>query len=235
MGVKRGHMVSRGYLEAWADKRNAVDVIDLQDQRGFSTSINNATVVSYAYDAKVLTRDLEKIYSDIEDAGIRVIAKLRKEGQILTDRERGAMIAFLDMHLDRGRYADQTKLKAPALVLKDTGEVDEAELRLGDVISLSQALPEVLRIKTLGLDHWDWKVWPVEFSLVTGDGAVLLWAPKINAEVCTVSFPLSPDRLLVIGQDLPDGVPINHRMGGNSKRWIVGQRGSLNLEWASAT
>lgn len=54
MGVKRGHMVSKGYIEAWADSRNVVDVIDIQDRRGFPTSIHNATVVSYVYDPKVL-------------------------------------------------------------------------------------------------------------------------------------------------------------------------------------
>lgn len=235
MGVKRGHMVSKAYLEAWADNRNAVDVIDIQDQRGYSTSINNATVVSYAYDAKVLTNDLEKTYSKIEDAGIPVIVKLRRGSQTLTDRERDAMVAFLEMHLDRGRYADQTKLRAPALVLNTRGEVDEAELSLGDIMLLSQSLPGVLRIDSLRLGAWEWKVWPVDISLVTGDGAVLLWAPAKNRRVCTITFPLSPTQLLVIGQDLPDGVPINHHLGKNSKRWIVGERGSLRLDWADTT
>ena len=145
------------------------------------------------------------------------------------------MIVFLDMHLDRGRYADQTKLRAPALVLKTGGEVEEAELRLGDVLLLSQSHPEVLRLPTLGLDKWEWKVWPVE-GLVTGDGAVLLWGSSSkDAEICTVTFPLSPTRLLVIGRDLPDGVPMNDRIASNSKRWIVGVRVSLKLDWADAT
>jgi hypothetical protein len=234
MGVKRGHMVSEGYIKAWADKRNVVDVIDVQDRRGFSTSVHNATVVSYVYDPNVLTRDLEKAYSKIEDFGTPVIVKLR-EGESLADEEFDAMITFLDMHLDRGRYADQTKLRAPALVLKIGGEVEEAELNLGDVLWLSQSLPEVRRLKTLGLDQWEWQAWPVE-GLVTGDGAVLLWGSSTkDAEVCTVTFPLSPDRLLVIGRQLPDGVPMNDRIAFNSKRWIVGERGSLNLAWADAT
>jgi hypothetical protein len=227
--------VSRGYIEAWADSRNVVEVIDIQDRRGFPTSINNATVVSYVYDSTVLTHDLEKDYSKIEDVGTPAIVKLRDGGQSLTDRERDAIIAFLDMHLDRGRYADQTKLRAPALVLKTGGEVQATELRLGDVLLLSQSLPEVLRLPTLGLDQWEWRVLPVE-GLVTGDGAVLLWASSSeDAEICTVTFPLSPTRLLVIGRDLPDGVPMNDLIASKSKRWIVGVRGSLRLDWADAT
>ncbi|MBO0984998.1 hypothetical protein IOC53_14180 [Rathayibacter sp. SD072] len=227
-------MVSKGYIGAWANERNVVDVVDIQDQRAFSTSINNATVVSYVYDPKVLTLNLEKIYSDVEDAGIPVIVKLREGAQELTDRERAAMIAFLDMHLDRGRYANQTKLRAPALVFKTEGEVEEEELHLGDILLLSQYLPEVLRLKTLGLNHWVWSVWPVDIILATGDGAVLLWAPTKGEEICTVSFPLSPSQLLVIGQDLPDEVLINYRMAENSKRWILGEPGSLNLDWPDA-
>lgn len=234
MGVKRGHMVSEGYIEAWADKRNVVEVIDIQDRRGFPTSIHNATVVSYVYDPEVMVPDLERIYSKIEDAGIPVIVKLREGGQSLTDKERDAMIAFLDMHLDRGRYADQTKLRAPAVVLKTGGEVEAVELRLGDVLLLSQSHAEVLRLKSLGLDQWAWRVWPVD-GLVTGDGAVLLWRSTKNAEICTVSFPLSPTRLLIIGEELPDGVPMNDRIASNSKRWLVGGRGSLRLNWANTT
>lgn len=234
MRVKRGHMVSKGYIEAWADERNVVDVIDIQNRRGFQTSIHNATVVNYVYDPKVLTHDLEEAYSKIESAGTPVIVKLREGEPSLTDNERYAMIAFLDMHLDRGRYAHQTKLRAPAVVLKTGGEVEEAELRLGDVLLLSQSLPEVLRLKELGLDQWEWRVWPVE-GLATGDGAVLLWRSAEDSEICTVSFPLSPTRLLIIGQELPDGVPMNDRIASNSKRWIVGVCGSLKLNWADAT
>ncbi len=241
MTVKRGHMVSRGYIKAWADDRNAVDVIDIQDRRGFTTSILNATVVSYVYDPKVLTHDLESAYEKIETAGIPVIVKLREGAQSLTDTERDSMIAFLDMHLDRGRYANKAKLRAPALVLKTGGKVEEAEIGLADALLLSQSLPEVLRLKTLGLDQWEWRVWPIDeagtgdgaVELATGDGAVVLWTE--DAEICTITFPLSPTRLLIIGQELPDGVRMNDRIASNSKRWIVGTRGSLNLNWAKAT
>lgn len=36
--------------------------------------------------------------------------------------------------------------------------------------------------------------------------------------------------LPVIGRDLPDGAPINDRIAANSKRWIVGTRGSLKRD-----
>lgn len=231
--VKRGHMVSEGYLKAWADERNLVDVIDIQHRRGFPSSIKNATVVSYVYDPNVLTRDLEDDYSRIEDAGIPVIVKLREGAQSLTGEERGAMIAFLDMHLDRGRYADQTKLRVPAVLVKTGGDFEAAELALGDMLLLSQALPEVLRLSALGLEQWEWKMLEAN-GLATGDGAVLLWQPTKDAGVCTVSFPLSPTRLLVIGQDLPDELPLNARVAANSKRWIVGERGTLNLTLANS-
>lgn len=231
MVVKRGHMVSEGYLKAWADERNLVDVIDIQHRRGFPSSIKNATVVSYVYDPNVLTRDLEDDYSRIEYAGIPVTVKLREGAQSLTVEERSAMIAFLDMHLDRGRCADQTKLRVPAVLVKTGGDFEDAELALGD--TLSQALPEVLRLSTLGLEQWEWKVLEAN-GLATGDGAVLLWQATKDAGVCTVSFPLSPTRLLVIGQDLPDELPLNARVAANSKRWVVGERGTLDLAWASS-
>jgi hypothetical protein len=233
MTVKRGHMVSKGYIKAWADDRKAGDVIDIQDRRGFTTSTRNATVVSYVYDPKVLTHDLENAYGKIETEGIPVIVKLREGTQSLTHAERDAMIAFLDMHLDRGRYADKATVRAPALVLKTGGKVEEAELGLGDALLLSQSLPEVLRLKTLALEHWDWKVWPLDVELITGDGAVLLWTK--DAKICTVTFPLSPNRLLIIGQELPNGIWMNDRIAANSRRWLVGKRGVLNLNWARAT
>lgn len=233
MVVKRGHMVSKGYIKAWADGRNLVDVIDIQDRRGFLSSIKNATVVTHVYDPNVLARNLEEDYSRIENAGIPVIVKLCEGAQFLTVEERSAMIAFLGMHLHRGRYADRTKLRVPAALFKTGGELDGVELAVGDMLLLSQALPEPLRLSVLSLEQWEWKVLEAE-GLATGDGAVLLWRPTKDAGVCTVSFPLSPTRLLVIGQDLPDELLLNLRVAANSKRWIVGQRGTLNLAWASS-
>lgn len=228
MVVKRGHMVPKGYLKAWADHRGRVEVIDVQQQRGFLSSIHNATVVNHVYDPNILAHDLERDYAAIEDLGIPVIVKLRDGAQRLTVDEREAMIAFLDMHLDRGRYADQTKLRVPAVVFKTGGEFEQAGLGLGDLLLLSRSRPEVLRLTALGLDQWEWRVLDVN-DLVTGDGAVMLWAPTKDVPICSVSFPLSPKRLLVIGQDLPDFPALNVRMVANSKRWIVGRCGTLNL------
>ena len=232
--VKRGHMVSKGYINAWADERNRVDVIDVQDGRGFTTSYQNATVVSYVYDPKVLTHDLERAYWKIEDAATPVIVKLREGAKEFSDAEREAMITFLDMHLERGRYADQAKLRVPAVLVMRDGTTQDAELALGDVLTLSQSHPDVLRLSSLPLDHWDWKVLDA-VGLATGDGAVLLWRATKDDEICTVSFPLSPTKLLVIGSDLPDDVPLNPRVAENSRRWIVGAKGSLNLAWVNRT
>lgn len=223
--VKKAHMVSKGYLRAWADKRNVVDVLDLQDGRGFPSSLVGATVVTRAYDPNVLTRNLERDYWQIEDAGTPVIVKMRK-GVPLTTAEAHAVIAFLDMHLDRGRYAHRTKVRAPALVLRTDGRIEQTELTLGDALLLSQSFQDVLRLTRLGLEHWPWHV-REETGLATGDGAVLLWRTKGSAEITTVSFPLSPTQLLVIGKDLPDDAPLNGRLEENSNRWIVGEKGSL--------
>lgn len=232
--VKNAHMVSKGYIRAWADKRNVVDVIDLQDGRGYPSSYLSATVVSYGYEPEVLTRDLERDYGRIEDRGIPAIVKLRK-GNTLTAVERSAVVAFLDMHLDRGRYADQAKVRVPAVVLKTGGRIEHAELSLGDRLLLSQSFEDVLRLTTLGLERWPWQVREAQ-GLVTGDGAVLLWQATKGADICTVSFPLSPTQLLVIGNDFLDDVrfnpELNPRLAENSRRWIVGARGTLNFKHA---
>ena len=232
MTVKRAHMVSKGYIRAWADTKGRVDVLDLEHSRGFPSAIGNATVVSYAYDPAVLTHDLESDYARIEDRGIPVILKLR-DRQTLTPAEQSAMVAFLDMHLDRGRYADQTKIRTPAVLLKTGGQVEDAELTLGDRLLLSQSLQDVIRLTELGLEQWPWRVREAR-ALATGDGAVLLWRSTERAEVSTVSFPLSPARLLIIGDDLPDDARLNTLLAMNSRRWIVGVLGTLNLNQAAA-
>jgi hypothetical protein len=229
--VKSAHMVSKGYISAWADKRNVVDVLDLQDGRGFPSSYLSATVVNYAYDPNVLSRNLERDYSVIENSGIPVLVKMRNR-EPLTEAEAHAAIAFLDMHLDRGRYAHRTKVRAPALVLRTDGRVEQTELALGDALLLSQSFQNVLRLTKLGLEHWPWHV-REEKELNTGDGAVLLWRTPGSFEVSTISFPLSPTQLLVIGEDLPDDAPLNRRLAENSKRWIVGARGSLDFSQAA--
>lgn len=234
MTVKNAHMVSKSYIRAWADQKNVVDVLDVQDGRGYPSSYLSATVVSYGYDPEVLTRDLERDYGRIEDRGIPAIVKLRK-GVTLTAVERSAVIAFLDMHLDRGRYADQTKVRIPAVVLKTGGRIENAELTLGDRLLLSQSFKDVLRLTTLGLEQWPWHVREEE-GLITGDGAVILWRPTEGADMSTVSFPLSPTQLLVIGHNLPEDVRfnpvLNSRLAENSRRWIVGARGTLDFKQA---
>lgn len=231
MTVKAAHMVSKGYIREWADAKNIVDVLDLQDGRGYRSSYMKATVVSYGYDPKVLTHDLERDYWRIEDSGTPAIVKLRN-GDSLTAAERSAVIAFLDMHLDRGRYADKTKIRVPAVVLKTGGRIEDAELNLGDMLLLSQSIQDVLRLTTLGLEQWPWQVREGN-GLATGDGAVLLWCSPDGADISTISFPLSPTQLLVIGQNLPDGTPLNWKLAENSKRWIVGRKGTLDFSKAA--
>jgi len=182
-------MVTKGYLRAWADSRGRVDVLDLKHGRGFSWSVENATVVSYAYDPQVLSRDLERDYSEIEGAGVPALLKLRTAIQIDSD-EQSAIIKFLDMHLDRGRYADQTDVRIPAVLLKNDGSIEDAELNLGDRLLLSQHVPDVLRLGPLGLENGPWRLRDAR-GLATGDGAVLLWQPTEGAGVATISshFP----------------------------------------------
>lgn len=46
-------------------------------------------------------------------------------------------------------------------------------------------------------------------------------------------FPLSPNQLIVIGEDLLDGIPHNPLVAEHSKRWIVGARGNSRFHQAS--
>ena len=112
--------------------------------------------------------------------------------------------------------------------------VEDAELNLGDRLLLSRSVQDVIRVAGLGLEQWPWHVIGDQQHLATGDGAVLLWRPTDGADICTVSFPLSPTQLLVIGQDLPDSVPINNLLAKNSRRWIVAERGKLKLDQVAA-
>lgn len=225
-------MVTASYLRAWADAKKVVAVIDKQHGRKFRISYTKATVVNYAYEPNILTHDLEQEYAVIEANGIPVINKLRDGHTAFTDVERKALIAFLDMHLDRGRYANQAKVMSPATMLNNDASHKNGEMNAADRLFLSQYLPEVPRLSKLGIEEWPWQIWPVP-GLVTGDGAVLLWSEPGSEEVITICFPLSPTRLLVIGQDLPDGVWLNGRIAENSKRWIIGEVGSLNLNSAT--
>lgn len=229
--VKRAHMVSRSYLRAWADSRNRVDVLDIEQGRGFTSAIGSATVVSYAYDPAVLTHDLEREFSGIESNGAPAIAKLRHGHQLSRD-EMKDMTAFLDMHLERGRYADQTGIRTPAVLVKTDGSAEDAQFNLGDRLLLSRYMEGAVRLAALGVEQWPWEVREAR-SLATGDGAVLLWREKPGAEISVVTFPLSPTQLLVIGTGYEVQAPLNTLLAEHSRRWIVGTVGSLVKDQAA--
>jgi len=142
MKVKRPHMVPKGYIRAWADRRNRVEVIDVQHGRGVTSSIENATVVSYVYEPAVLTHDLEAEFALIESRGLSAIRKMRY-AHITTFEERDALIAFLDMHLERGRYADQADVRTFARLLRTDAQTEDSELALGDRLLLSRHAREL--------------------------------------------------------------------------------------------
>jgi len=223
--VRRAHMVTKAYISAWADERNRVDVIDMSRNYGYPSSVNNATVRSFAYEPNVLTHDLEQDYSVIESNGMRAIARLRGTDPRLDDKTIAAMIAFLDMHLDRGRYADQMDIRTPAVMIKTDGTIEDVEFNVADRLLLSQSMKEVIRLKTLGLGSWEWQVIPGEF--LTGDGAVLLFREPNGADVCTVAYPLSPTQLLLIGRPFDGPMPLNPLIANKSRQWLVGRPGSL--------
>ncbi|QIV87733.1 DUF4238 domain-containing protein [Glutamicibacter mishrai] len=230
--VKRAHMVSRGYLKPWSDGQNRVEVIDIDKRKGFTTAIGNATVVNYAYESGILRNDLEGEFQKVESAGIPNLVKLRA-GHALDKEEKRKTVDFLDMHLSRGRFANQVEVLTPALVLRADKDPETLLLKLGDRFLLSQYEKETLRLPELQLEDWPWVITETR-GLITGDGAVLLWHREKGGPVATVSFPLSPTQLLVIGEPLAiSGTQyLNDRVGVCSRRWLVGSIGSLNLEWA---
>jgi hypothetical protein len=227
--VRRPHALTKAYIRAWSDDHGTLEVIDIQRNQGLRTSINNATVVRGAYETLVLNYNLEAEYSRIESVGIRVIAKLRGQPAELSSAEMQAMINFLDMHLDRGRYADQVGALIPAVLLKVGGVVETVEFNAADRLRLSQSLPDVLRLANLGLDKWEWRVQPWPHNIVTGDGAVLLFQESPSADVCTVAFPLSPSLLLVIGKQLQVPIAINDLIAARSRRWLISSLGTLKM------
>lgn len=190
--VKRAHMVSRAYIEAWSNDRSLVTVFDKENPAASGVrSVRDATVVRYAYRTELTT--------------------------LL------AIVEFLDMHRERGGFADKTKERVPmasANVL--TGQSRMVHAGLGDRIVLSRSVDTSrVRIRDLPVGRWRWHVLPVDSGLITGDGAVLLWSERDTT--CTVTFPISPSRLLVIGSGL-DGatVPINSLIADQSRRWLIG-------------
>lgn len=227
-------MVSSGYLSAWADDKNVIAVLDLEKGIGYHKSYKKATVVNYVYEPAVLNYDLEREYARIESAGIHVIRKLRTR-HALTLGERTRLVEFLDMHRYRGRYSDRADVRIPALAVMADGAAKDVELRLGDLMVLTRSHEPGPKLTELGLERWKWTVWEVD-DIPTGDGAVMLWRSSAETgagRVSVVTFPLSPTRLLLIGEELPSGVPFKMQLAMNCRRWIVGTSGSLNFEQAA--
>lgn len=224
--VKDAHMITGAYLKAWANTNNDIDVVDLEDGHIRRASVKKATTVEYAYRPAVLGHDLEGEYGRVESQGVPAIVKLR-QGDPLSPVERTRLVAFLDMHLDRGRYADQAKLTSLGIALGMDGTLSPIELNMADRIALSQFLPEVTRLRDAGAADWEWQVRETRTPLITGDGAVLLWRQNEPEGLAGVSFPLSPTQLLVIGP-APHTLPsVNGLVQSNSKRWLVGTRGTF--------
>jgi hypothetical protein len=229
MKVKRPHMIPKGYIRGWADDRSRVEVVDIEHGRHILTSITNATVVAGAYDPSIIMRDLERDFANIENRGIPVIAKLRNGASKLSKSDRLSLITFLDMYLNRGRYADQTRVSAPAAVIHNDGTFVDHELNLGDRLGLSESISGVVRLSELGIEEWQWTVMPSPSALATGDGAVLLFAERGHDPVSTVTFPLSPTQLLVLGPGIERPLPFNELVAQKSRRWIVWAPGTLTL------
>lgn len=221
MAVKRAHMVTRVYLEGWANDRGVVFVWDAESGTFGVRGLINATVVSYAYRTEQTTLDLEAHYANIEGNGIAAFRNIITGGTLNSDG-RAAAIEFLDMHLERGRYADQAAVRMPVGIGNIvTGGFEMGEMTMGDRLVLSESMnKEAIRISRLGVERWPWRVATVNSGLITGDGAVLMWERRAGAGVTTVTFPLSPTRLLVLGDDLPN-VPINALIANRSRRWLI--------------
>lgn len=221
MSVKRAHMITRGYLEAWSNDRGIVHVWDAEHQINHPSSITNATVVSHGYRTAVTPFDLEGDYARIEGGALPALRGLATGGAPNSDG-RAAIVSFLDMHLERGRYADQAKVRVPVWLGSTTEPGRMAEMALGDRLTFARDIDtDAIRLHRLGLDRWTWRVLPISGGLVTGDGAVMLFN-RGNGPVCAVTFPLSPTRLLVIGDGLPGVHPLfNQLIASRCRRWLV--------------
>lgn len=222
MGVKRAHMVSRSYLRGWADGDDCVRVLDLDRGRSLTQKTNQATVVSYAYNTKHTIVDLEAEFGRIESDGVPAMRSLA-EGTPINLRGQEAVVAFLDMHLERGRFADQTKHVARAVAGGLKIEPQLVEMGLGDRLALSRVVDaQAVRLLPLGITNWRWRVESIEQGLATGDGAVLLWTDPSDGALETVTFPLTSTELLVVGADLQaPRARLNFAIGLNCRRWIV--------------
>lgn len=222
MAVKRAHMITRSYLEAWSNGRGLVHVWDAEHEINRPQSLSSATVVNYGYRTEVTGFDLEAHYGEIESRAIPALRSLASGGS--PDRDgRAAVIAFLDMHLERGRYADQAKVKVPVWLGSTTEPGRIAEMALGDRLTFARDVDtDAIRLSTLNIERWHWRVLSIHGGLVTGDGAVLLFRKTARAPITAVTLPLSPTRLLVIGDGLPGIHPqFNLLIASKCRRWLV--------------
>lgn len=222
MSVKRAHMITRAYLEAWANERGLVHVWDAENELNRVSSLTDATVVRYAYRTNVTSFDLEAHYARLENRAIPALRSLANGGGPSRDG-RAAVIDFLDMYLERGRYADQAKVKMPVWVGSTSSPGHMADMGLGDRLTFAKDLDtESVRLAHLDLEVWTWRVLSINGGLVTGDGAVLMFTRTQGGPVSAVTFPLSPTRLLVIGDGLR-GIPpsFNLLTASRCRRWLV--------------
>lgn len=225
MAVKRGHMVSRSYLREWTDRKGIVDVADLLQGRASTNSIGNATVVSYVYKTNVLNVDLEAEFEKIETTGIPALRRLR-ECQEHPEEVRDNVIQFLAMHRLRGLYADQADRSTHATLLMSDGSSRQSDLLVGDRMALTHFKEAEDPLTRLGIAEWPWNIWEVG-EAVTGDGAVILWRESGEDDTTTITFPLSPTEILVIGRPLKDPPDLNLVTAVKSRRWLVGRRGAF--------
>lgn len=214
-------MVTRSYLEGWANENRRLLVWDLENKSRRELGLNDATVVKYAYKTEHFDVDLERKYSAIESDGISAIRTLTESGTI-NNHGRSAIANFIEMHRERGLYADQTKVRMP-VIFGGPGGIRPETMGLGDRLALRDSVDTgIAKLKNLELRRWRWRVHETEWSIITGDGAVLLWRDYPDSPISTVTFPLSPNKLLMIGAEFNENdFPINQCIADNCRRWII--------------
>lgn len=221
--VKRAHMIPRGYLTAWTNDRGMLFVTDKENAMSREMSLSSATVVRYVYEAPATVIDLEHEFSRIESRGIPAIRRLAGDDDL--NREgKLALVQFLDMFAKRSLGADQTKVRPPMVKLK-MGSMDAelGQFTLGDRLVLSDAFGgDGPTLQERGFQSGRWCVTDVPDGLITGDGAVIEWQISSEAVSRVVTFPLSPTRLLVMGQggDTRE-LNVNRAVLDRSRRWLI--------------
>lgn len=163
-----------------------------------------------------------------------MLAALRRGSRDVTLAARQSLVAFLEMHLDRGRYAGQDKRRLPVVALMKDGSILETGLDVADRVSLSRSRTDLVRLADLAIETWSWRVLEVPQPLITGDGAVLLFARPGSEDIRMLTFPLSPAHLLVAGEGWEGVISPNTMIQNNTRRWIDGIPGSLDFGRAPA-